>query len=166
MITALARQELSRTEEAGVLARAALAVGAERMGGRPPAPFVPDEKALRAKILQEIRRRLGIAPDDWSDEALRTIEDALDTEMEAIAEPVDVEAGLVRAAALVAGALRLGEATEENANSRTPSLFDRMTATFRRQRSEWRGERARPAAEEESATEIAGAPDNASKKGR
>jgi hypothetical protein len=33
MMTALARQKLSRSEQAGVLARAALAIAAERMGG-------------------------------------------------------------------------------------------------------------------------------------
>ena len=166
MITPLAHQELSRTEQAGVIARAALAVAAERMGGRPPAPFVQDEKVLRAKIIQEVRRRLGIGPDDRSNEALRTIEHALDTEMEAIAEPVDVKAALVRAAAVLGQAIQVEEAREESATSRTPSLFDRVTATFRRQRSEWRGERVPTAAEEESATENAGEPENTSKRSR
>lgn len=100
MMTALARQELSRTEQAGLLARAALAVAAERMGGRPPDPFVADEESLRADIIQEVRRRLELAPGDRSDEALRAIEDALDGEMEAIAEPVDIEAALARGAAV------------------------------------------------------------------
>jgi hypothetical protein len=99
MMTVLARQQLSRTEQAGLLARAALAIAAERMGGRPPDPFVRNENALRAEIIQEVRRRLEIAPDDVSDEALRTIEHALDTEMEKVAEPVDVKAALARAAA-------------------------------------------------------------------
>jgi hypothetical protein len=186
MITVLARQALSRTEQAGVIARAALAVAAERMGGRPPAPFVQDEKVLRPQILREVRQRLGIAPDDRSDEALRTIEDALDTEMEAIAEPVEVEAALVRAATLVvrvtpgdeasqeSANLRTSslfdrmtaEAREESASSRTPSLFDRVTATFRRERSQWRGQRGSKAAEDESATENAGEPEKTSKRSR
>ena len=101
MITVLARQQLSRTEQAGLLAGAALAVAAERMGGRPPEPFLKGEEQLRAKIIMEARRRLEIAPDDVSDEALRAIEDELDAETEAVAEPVDEEAALARAAALV-----------------------------------------------------------------
>lgn len=102
-MTALARQELSRTEQAGLLARAALAVAAERMGGQPPEPYLEGELALRARIIEEVRPRLEIAPDDFSDEALRAIEDALDAEMEAVAEPVDVEAALARAGRLVTG---------------------------------------------------------------
>ena len=101
MMTALARQELSRTEQAGLLARAGLAVAALRMGGRPPEPFLEGEDALQARIVKEVRRRLKIAPDDVSDEALRAIEDALDAEMEAVAEPVDIEAALARVAHLV-----------------------------------------------------------------
>ncbi len=96
-MTALARQQLSRTEQAGLLARAALSVAAERMGGRPPEPFLEGEDALQARIIKETRRRLKIAPDDVSDEALRAIEDELDAEMEAVAEPVDEEAALARA---------------------------------------------------------------------
>lgn len=98
MMTAISGQEFSRTEQAGLLARAALAIAAERMGGRPPDPFVADEEALRAEIIQEVRRRLRIAPDDVSDKALHAIEDALDAEMEAIAEPVDVQTALARVA--------------------------------------------------------------------
>ena len=96
MMTALARQKLSRIEQAGLLARAGLAVAAARMGGRPPEPFLEGEEALQAQILKAVRRRLKIAPDDMSDEALRAIEDALDAEMEAVAKPVDVEAALAR----------------------------------------------------------------------
>jgi hypothetical protein len=103
MMTALARKQLSRTEQAGLLARAALSVAAERMGGRPPEPFLEGEDALQARIIKETRRRLKIAPDDVSDEALRAIEDELDAEMEAVAEPVDEEAALARASYLVTG---------------------------------------------------------------
>jgi len=166
-MTALARQELSRTEQAGLLARAALAVAAERMGGLPPEPFVADEKALRAKIVHEVRRRLRIAADDLSDEALRSIEDALDAEMEATAEPVDVEAALVRAAAVVTQATQAADVKARGADSRPLSLFERVSATFRRQHSERRGEA--PAATEEvpeSATKNADDRENASKKGR
>ena len=76
------------------------------MGGRPPEPF-SKRRGLRsrAQILKEVRRRLRIAPDDLSDEALRAIEDELDAEMEAVAEPVDEEAALARAAHLVSGTL-------------------------------------------------------------
>ncbi len=101
MMTALARRELSRTEQAGLLARAGLTVAAQRMGGRPPELFLEGEEALQARIIKEVRRRLKITPDDVSDEALRAIEDALDAEMEAVAEPVNVDAALARAAHLV-----------------------------------------------------------------
>ena len=104
MMTTLARQQLSRAEQAGLLARAGLTVAALRMGGRPPEPFLEGEQALQARIMKEVRRRLKIAADDMSDEALRTIEDALDAEMEAVAEPVDIQAALARAAHLVAKA--------------------------------------------------------------
>jgi hypothetical protein len=101
MMSALARQKLSRIEQAGLLARAGLAVAAARMGGRPPEPFLEGEEALQARIVKAARRRLKIAPDDMSEAALRAIEDALDAEMEAVAEPVDVEAALARAAHFV-----------------------------------------------------------------
>ena len=103
MMNALARQKLSRTQRAGLLARTALTVAAGRMGGRPPMPFLEGENALQVEIIDEVRRRLEIAPHDSSDEALRAIEDAVDAEMEAVAEPVDVDAALARATALVAG---------------------------------------------------------------
>jgi DNA repair protein RadC len=96
MMTALARQNLSRVEQAGLLARAGLAVAAMRMGGRPPEPFLEGEEALQARIVKAVRRRLKIAPNDMSEEALRAIEDALDAEMEAVGEPVDIEAALAR----------------------------------------------------------------------
>ena len=101
MMTALARQKLSRIEQAGLLARAGLAVAAARMGGRPPEPLLEGEEALQARIVKAARRRLKIAPDDMSEAALRAVEDALDAEMEAVAEPVDVEAALARAAHFV-----------------------------------------------------------------
>jgi hypothetical protein len=138
MMTALARQEVSRTEQAGLLARAALAIAAERMGGRAPDPFVANENALRAEVIQEVRRRLKIAAGDLSDEALRTIEDALDAEMEAVAEPVDVEAALARTAALVASAALASDVRAREADSHLPSLFERVTAAFRRERPERR----------------------------
>ncbi len=100
-MTILARQELSRREQAGVLARAALTVAAERMGGRPPTLFLKGEETLQARIINEVRRQLEIAPEDRSDEALRAIEDALDAEMEAVAEPVDIKAALARVGHLV-----------------------------------------------------------------
>jgi hypothetical protein len=103
MMIALARQELPRAQQAGLLARTALTVAAGRMGGWPPMPFLEGENALQAEIIDEVRRRLEIAPHDGSDEALRAIEDVLDAEMEAVAEPVDVDAALARAAALVTG---------------------------------------------------------------
>jgi hypothetical protein len=95
--SAIARDQRSRIEQAGLLARAALAVAAERMGGRPPEGFLEGEEARRAEIIDDVRRRLRIAPNDLSDAALRSIEDALDAEMEAVAEPVDVEAALASA---------------------------------------------------------------------
>jgi CRP/FNR family transcriptional regulator, cyclic AMP receptor protein len=91
----IARAQRSRVEQAGLLARAALAVAAERMGGRPPEPYLEGEEALRSQIVEEVRRRLKISPDDVSDEAFKAIEDALDAEMEAAAEP-PVEAALAR----------------------------------------------------------------------
>ena len=142
-MTALECEEFSRTEQAGLLARAALAIAAERMGGRPPDPFVANENALRANVIQEVKRRLKIAPDDLSDEALRKIEDALDAEMEAVADPVDVEAALARTAALVTRAAQAADERARRANSRQRTLFERVSATFRRQRSERRGERAK-----------------------
>jgi hypothetical protein len=168
MMTVLAREQLSRTEQAGLLARAALAVAAERMGGRPPDPFVANENALRAAVIQEVRRRLEIAPDDVSDEALRTIEDALDAEMDAVAEPVDVEAALARTAALVTRAAQASELRARAADLRPPSLFERVTAAFHRQRSEQHGERDRAVREEasEGATKNMRDWENASKKGR
>jgi hypothetical protein len=153
MMTALARQELSRTEQAGLLAGAALAVAAERMGGRPPDPFLEGEEALRAETIREVRRRLKIAPDDRSDEALRAIEDTLDAEMEEMAEPVDIEAALARAAALVARTAQAAGVRALDAGARPPSLFERVTATFRRQRSERPGERDPAVAEEDPETE-------------
>ena len=103
-MTALARQELSRTEQAGLLARAALC-GRRRADGWPAARAVSRRRGWRSRleIIKEVRRRLKIAPDDVSDEALRAIEDELDAEMEAVAEPVDEEAALARAAHLVSG---------------------------------------------------------------
>jgi cytoskeletal protein CcmA (bactofilin family) len=79
-----------------------------RPSGRPPEPFLKSEEQLRAKIITEARRRLEIAPDDVSDEALRAIEDELDAEAEAVAEPVDEEAALARTAALVTRATQPG----------------------------------------------------------
>jgi hypothetical protein len=168
MMTALARQDLSRLEQAGLLARAALAVAAERMGGRPPEPFLEREGALQAEVIRDVRRRLKIAPDDLSEEALRAIEDALDAEMEEVAEPVDIEAALARAAALVARTAQAADVRALDAGARPPSLFERVTGTFRRQRSERPGERDPAVAEEdpESVTRNAGDPENASKKGR
>jgi hypothetical protein len=57
------------------------------------------------------------------------------------------------------------EAREERAGSPTPSLFDRVSAAFRRERMEWRAERTPTAAEEESATENAGGPEGKVKSG-
>ena len=167
MITALARQELSRLEQAGLLARAALAIAAERMGGRPPKPFLKGEEALRAEIIKDIRRRLKIAPDDLSDKALRAIENTLDAEMEGMAEPVDIEAALARAAALVTRTAQAADVGVRGGEARPPSLFERVTATFGRQRSERPGERDPAVAAEdlESATRNADDPENASKKG-
>jgi hypothetical protein len=121
MIIALARQELSRTQQAGLLARAALTVAAGRMGGRPPQPILEGEDALQAEIIEETRRRLKIASDDGSDEALRAIEDMLDAEMEAVAEPVDVDAALGRALAMMTRIAQTAEVRVENAATSNPA---------------------------------------------
>jgi hypothetical protein len=121
MMTALARQELSLTEQAGLLARAALTVAAGRMGGRPPQPSIAGEEAIQAEIIEEVRRRLEITPDDGSDQALRAIEHALDAEMEAVAEPVDMDATLARAVALVMG-------TDQTSNVRAEGDETRLRA--------------------------------------
>ena len=220
---ALARQELSRTQQAGVLARAALTVAAGRMGGRPPQLILEGEDALQAEIIQEAKRRLKIAFDDGSDEALRAIEDMLDAETDAAAEPVDVDAALSRAAAVMTRTAQAEEVRVENVatdnaagadfpegepavsrssldlqplavaaegpetsrpflpappqerfqewgklRGRAPSLFERVTATFSRQRSERPHERDPAVAEEnpENAASNAGDRESASTKGR
>ena len=167
-MTALECEEFSRTEQAGLLARAALAIAAERMGGRPPDPFVANENALRANVIQEVKRRLKIAPDDLSDEALRKIEDALDAEMEAVADPVDVEAALARTAALVTRAVQASDVTDRGADSRRLSLFERVAATFHRERSGRRGVRDPVTPEEvsEGTTKKVDDTENASRKRR
>ncbi len=78
-----------------------MAVAAERIGGLPPEPAIEGEQALRAEIIEEVRRRLGLAPEDRSEEAFRAIEDVIDAEMEAIGEPIDEEAALARVRHLV-----------------------------------------------------------------
>ena len=129
MITALARQKLSRAQQAGLLARTALTVAAGRTGGRPPTPFLEGENALQAEIIDQVRRRLEIAPDDGSDEALRAIEDVLDAEMEAVAEPVDVDAALARATALVTGIAQAADVPAGDDETSEPAAAQSLDGT-------------------------------------
>lgn len=72
------------SETAGLLARSALAMAAERMGGRPPEPFLEGEEQMRATLLGHTRERLGLSADDNSDQALAAIEDELDAQLDAL----------------------------------------------------------------------------------
>ena len=87
---------LASVEAAGLLARTALAVSHERMGGCEPSAYLEGEKELRIRIVDAVRSRLGVSSDDHSPEALLSVEDALDAEIEAIAEPPNLEAAMVR----------------------------------------------------------------------
>jgi DNA repair protein RadC len=81
---------------AGLLARTALALANRRMGGREPPCYLEGEEELRARIVDEIRSRVGLSLDDHSPEALLSIEDAIDEETEQFADPVDYDAAFSR----------------------------------------------------------------------
>jgi proteasome lid subunit RPN8/RPN11 len=66
------------------------------MGGREPACYLEDEEKLRTRVIDEIRSRVGLSPDDNSPEALLAIEDAIDEETERLADPVDYDAAVSR----------------------------------------------------------------------
>lgn len=87
---------LSPAVAAGLLARTALALAYRRMGGREPPAYLEGEEALRARIVDETRSRLGLNPDDDSPEAFLAIEAAIDEETERVADPVDYESAFSR----------------------------------------------------------------------
>ena len=101
MITALACQQLSRSQQAGVLARAALTIAAERMGGRPPEPFLEGEEAPASRDHRRGQAAPGAGARRSVGGGVPRDRDVLDAQMEAIAEPVDEEAALARVRHLV-----------------------------------------------------------------
>jgi hypothetical protein len=94
MIAALDR--FDKITAAGILARAALAVEDE---GNPAASTkLPGEEYLRRSLVEELRRRLQIKPDDHSVKTLERLGEALDNECDALLEPTDTESALKRLA--------------------------------------------------------------------
>jgi len=87
---------LDRRAALGLLARAALALESDN---NPAAiPVLDGEVDLRTKLLSVARERVGVSPDDDSEDALDRIGAFLDREADALAGPTDTEAALRRLA--------------------------------------------------------------------
>lgn len=87
-------QGLDRATAVGILARAALSLGAlENPATR---PLLDDEPEIRQKLLDAARKSAGLTPDDDSPDALEQIGDILDREADDLAAPTDVDAALHR----------------------------------------------------------------------
>jgi hypothetical protein len=84
-----------RVTAAGILARAALAV--ENEANPAAQPTVPNEEAIRARVIEDISRRYGISAASTL-ESREKLCDALDQESDALLDPVNSEAALERLA--------------------------------------------------------------------
>lgn len=94
MIPSLAR--FDRYTAAGILARAAMALDDE--DNPAAAPKLDGESSIRAAVLADARRILGISPDDHTPQTLEQVGDALDAERDALIGSSDNEVALKRLA--------------------------------------------------------------------
>jgi hypothetical protein len=89
-------EQFDERTAAGVLARAALALEGD---GNPAAETrIDGEEALRAELLQEGRRELGVSPEDNRPEVVERLGEWLDELSEQITSPPDTQSALVRMA--------------------------------------------------------------------
>jgi hypothetical protein len=84
-------QQFDNVVAAGFLARAALSLGYD-------APLSEDEAKIRENIIEEARTKLGLAPDDYGEQAIDKISEFLDEESEKLLAPLDTQSALVRLA--------------------------------------------------------------------
>jgi hypothetical protein len=85
MIATLAEYE--PTVAMGILARAALEIDTDTEPELPA--LIPDEPTVRTALLNEVRRSLGLEPNDTSPDAMAKVSDALDSELERFAGHID-----------------------------------------------------------------------------
>jgi hypothetical protein len=88
-------EAFDRVTAAGILARAALAV--ENEANPAAQPTLPDEASIRAKVIEEISKRYGIASVD-NQESREKLCDALDQISDELLGPVDTDIALERLA--------------------------------------------------------------------
>ncbi len=92
MISAL--EKFDSVTAVGILARAALSI--ENHNNPAGALKLPEEALVRNAVIAEIRRTIGVQPDDQSPRTLERLGDALDTECDSLIGPTDSESALKR----------------------------------------------------------------------